>query len=98
MPKYVAVQILCLTRLFSKGWLDSRHTLTKPGTEVIKLFSCLSQLSIEFQMLITTKVIKNKDFSCFQTLICCIIMLINVKMPNIVGILTFMSMINFMLS
>ena len=41
-----------------------------PGPEVIKLFSCSTQLSIKF------------------------IMLINVKMPTIVGILTFISMIN----
>ena len=41
-----------------------------PGPEVIKLFSCPTQLSTKF------------------------IMLINVKMPTIVGILTFISMIN----
>ena len=40
------------------------------GPEVIKLFSCSTQLSIKF------------------------ILLINVKMPTIVGILTFISMIN----
>ena len=42
----------------------------KPGPEVIKLFSCSTQLSKKF------------------------IQLINVKMPIIVGILTFISMIN----
>ena len=41
-----------------------------PGLEVIKLFSCSTQLSMEF------------------------FMLINVKMPTVVGILTFMSMKN----
>ena len=40
------------------------------GSEVIKLFSCSTQLSTKF------------------------ILLINVKMPTIVGILTFISMIN----
>ena len=40
------------------------------GPEVIKLFSCSTQLSTKF------------------------IMLMNVKMPTIVGILTFISMIN----
>ena len=44
--------------------------LHQPGSVVIKLFSCSSQQSTEF------------------------IMLINVKMPTIVGILTFISMIN----
>ena len=41
-----------------------------PGPEVIKLFSCSTQLSTKF------------------------ILLINVKMQTIVGILTFISMIN----
>ena len=52
---------------------------------------------MKFQLLLKTKMQQNADFSCFQTLICCIIMLINVKMPTIVGvgILTFMSRINF---
>ena len=44
--------------------------LCKPGPEVIKLFSCSTQLSTKF------------------------ILLINVKMPTVVGILTFISMIN----
>ena len=42
----------------------------KPGPEVIKFFSCSTQRSTKF------------------------ILLINVKMPTIVGILTFISMIN----
>ena len=41
-----------------------------PGSEVIKLFSCSTQLSMKF------------------------ILPINVEMPTIVGILTFISMIN----
>ena len=41
-----------------------------PGLKVIKLFSCSTQLSTKF------------------------ILLINVKMPTIVGILTFISIIN----
>ena len=44
------------------------HIWRLPGVEVIKLFSCLTQLSIKFQLLINTKMLKNKDFSCFQTL------------------------------
>ena len=35
------------------------------GPEVIKLFSCLTQLSTNFQLLIKTDILKNKDFSCF---------------------------------
>ena len=43
---------------------------TSPGPEVIKLFSCSTQLSMKF------------------------IQLINVKMPTVVGILTFISRIS----
>ena len=46
------------------------ETLNLPGLEVIKHFSCSTQLSMKF------------------------IMLINVKMPTTVGILTFISRIN----
>ena len=42
-----------------------------------------------------TKLLYNKDFSCFQLSDGVFIMLINVKMPTIVNILTFMSMIKF---
>ena len=42
------------------------------GTEVIKLFSCSTQLSMVFQLLIKYKKQKNKDFSGFQILRCCI--------------------------
>ena len=51
----------------AKTILHMQNTL---GPEVIKPFSCSTQLSMKF------------------------IMLINVKMPTIVGILTFLSMIN----
>ena len=47
-----------------------KQILQLPGPEVITLFSCSTQLSTKF------------------------ILLINVKMPTIVGILTFISMIN----
>ena len=51
---------------------DSHSTIIvhKPGPKVINLFSCATQLSTKF------------------------ILLINVKMPTIVGILTFISRIN----
>ena len=51
-------------------------------------------MNMKFQLLIKTKMLKNKDFfllSNSQMLV--LIILINVKMPTIVGILTFMSMI-----
>ena len=61
-------------------------------------FICSTQLSMNFQLLIKTKMLKKmEDIFCFHTLRCCIyhaIMLIIVKM---LGILTFTSMLNFML-
>ena len=59
------------------------------GPEVIKLFSCSTQLSTKFQLLIKTKIPKNDDFD-FKFLALSLsdvfIMPINVKMPTIVGI------------
>ena len=43
-------------------------TKTRPGG--YKAFFILNQMSITFQMLIKTKMLKNKDISCFQTLRC----------------------------
>ena len=65
---------------------------------VIKHFSCSTQLSTKFQLLITTQMLKNKDFSCFQTLKCVIYHAKIVKMPTIVCILAFMSMMKFKIS
>ena len=56
----------------------------------IKLFSCSTQLSMKVQLFINTK--KFLDLSPSDV---GFIMLINVKMPTIVGILTFKSRINF---
>ena len=69
----------------------------RPGLTAIKLFSCSTQLSTKFQLLIKTK-ITTKTFPAFSLSDVVFIMLINVKMPTIVGILTFMSRINFVLS
>ena len=43
-----------------------------PGPEVIKLFSCSTQQSSKFQLLIKTKKPTNKEVSCFKSLRCCI--------------------------
>ena len=68
------------------------------GPEVTKLFPCSTQLSMKFQLLIKTKILTNKEVSCLSLSGIVLIMLINVKMPTIVGILSFMSRINFLLS
>ena len=44
----------------------------RPGPEVIKLFSCSTQLSTKFQLLIKAKIPTNKEISCFKSLRCCI--------------------------
>ena len=68
-----------------------------PGFQVIKLLPCSTQLSKKFQLLIKTNMLKNKDYLAFKLSNVVFIMLINVTMPTIVGIITFISMINFML-
>ena len=71
----------------------------RSGPEVIKKNSCSTQLSTKFQLLIKTRIPTNEEVSSFKSLRCRIfIMLINVKMPTLVGILTFMSRINSVLS
>ena len=67
------------------------------GPKLLNIFSCSTHLSTKFQLLITTKMLK-KDFSCFQTLKCVIYHANMVKMPTIVCMLAFMSMIKFMIS
>ena len=68
------------------------------GPKAINLFSCSTQLSMKFQMLISIKMSRNSAFSGSGKPMMLFFLLINVKMPTIVGILTFMSRKNFMLS
>ena len=70
-----------------------------PGPEVIIFFSCSTEHRISTAH--KTKMLKNKDFLsflAFKLSDVLFIMVIIVKMTTIVGILTFISMINFMLS
>ena len=71
---------------------------TMPGSEVIKLFSCSTQLSTKFQLLIKLKCRQMKKFLAVSLSDDVFIILINIKMPTIVGILTFMSRIQLVLS
>ena len=59
-----------------------------------------TQLIMNFQLFIRTKMLhyKIKVFLAFKFSDAVFILLINVKMPTVVGILTFLSRINFMLS
>ena len=52
----------------------------------------------QFQLLLKTKLTKNKDLSALKLANVVFILLVNVKMATIVGILTFISRVNFMLS
>ena len=62
-----------------------------------KLFPCSTQLSTKFQLLMKTKILKNEKKFLALSLSDVFIMLINIEMPTIVGILLFMSTINFVL-
>ena len=66
--------------------------------EVIQVCSCSTQLSKTFQPRIKLKCRKIKNFRALSLSEVEFIMLINVKMPTIVGILTFMSSINLVFS
>ena len=61
-------------------------------------FSWSVQLSMKFYVLIQTKMLKIEDIFALKLSDVVFILLKNFKMSTIVGILTFMSMINFMLN
>ena len=67
--------------------------IKQPGPEVITLFH--AQLSTKFQLLIKLRYRQMKKCIALSLSDVIFIKLINVKMPTIVGILTFMSRINF---
>ena len=70
-------------------------SIVEPGPEVIKLFSFSTEQ--EISNLIKTKILKSEEISLSLSDVV-FVMLINVKMPTTVGILIFMSRINFVLS
>ena len=72
-------------------------SVVNPSPEVTKLFSCSTQLSRKFLMLIGITV-KKFGFLGSDKPRMLFFPLIHVKMPTVVGILTFMSRKKFMLS
>ena len=50
-----------------------------PGPEVIKQFSCTTELRMKMLLLIKNKMLKNNDISCFKALRCCMYPAHNVK-------------------
>ena len=81
----------------SSGFSD--QVMLKPGPRGYKTFSCSTQLSMNFHLLIKPKIPTTEIFFFALSLSDVVfIVLVNVKMPTIVGILIFMSRINFVLS
>ena len=58
----------------------------------------LNSAKHEILMLISKEISRNSAFSCSNKLRMLLFLLINVKMPTIVGILTFMNRKSFLLS
>ena len=85
-------------KLSSHRWEKTALRGLRPGPKVIKLFSSSAQLSIKFQLLIDVEIVKISGKFMFKTQKLVIYPAHNVKMPTIVGILTFMSRINFSLN
>ena len=54
--------------LFYCSVISCRFIIPRP--EVIKLFSCSTQLSTKFQLLIKNKIPKGEEVSCFKSLRC----------------------------
>ena len=52
--------------------LECQTVRFRSGPEVIKLFTCSTQLSMGLQLLLKAKMLKNRCFSCFKALIYCI--------------------------
>ena len=69
------------------GYFEMRKW--RSGLEVINFFSCATILSTK--LLVKTKYRQIKKFLALNLLNIVFILLINFKMPTIVGILTFMS-------
>ena len=83
-----------------------KSILTSHATHKISIFYqaprlfekiMLNSTAHKFQLLIKTIILTNEEVYCFKSLRYCIYLLTNVKMPTI-GILTFMSRINLVLS
>ena len=96
-PKYIIIFSQCSESL-QPHLLLYRKAYIFNQARGYKLFSCSTQLSKKFQRLIKTKIQTNEEVSALSLSDVVFIMLINVKMLTIVGILTFMSRINFVLS
>ena len=67
----------------------------KVAPKIIKTCPYSAKLSMKYQMFIKTIMLNIKTFLAFKLIVLVFIMIIYVKMPTNVGILTFMSIIIF---
>ena len=76
-------QVLVQSNVWFEEFQDGRHlselndfsnseSSCYPGPEVIKLFSCSTQLCRKFHLRIKTKILTIKEVSCFKSLRYCI--------------------------
>ena len=79
-------------------WAYGNYIMLNYLLSLLKLVICSAQLSTKFQLLIKTTTPTNKEVFGLSLSDVVFIKLKNVKMPTIVGILTFLSRINVMLS
>ena len=91
---------LALSQKVTTGqqWTDAKAWQTQDTNNTNDAQKKSTQVSMKFQLLVKTKMLKKWRILFLSNSNVGFIMLINVKMPTVVGILTFMSRINFMLS
>ena len=63
--------IVIVSRILFQVCTETWIYISPTRPKVIKHFSCSTQLSMKFQLFIETKMLKNKDISCFPTLRWC---------------------------
>ena len=90
-------RIKLLIKLTAPSMHDDKYQtlMRRPlGSRIIN-FLYITQLSMQLQLIIQPKMLKNGFFFCYKPLRCCInSSYSNVKVPTIVGILTSMSRID----
>ena len=81
------MKLVLVIHLKMPAFVGTNDNVCSSGVEVIKLFSCSTQLSTKFQLLLNLKYRHMKKLIALSLSDVVFIMPINVKMPTIVGIL-----------
>ena len=63
-------QMGVLNSCFQNPSESSGYKVASSGPEVIKLFSCSTELTTKYQLLIKTKIPTNEEVFCFKSLRC----------------------------